>query len=55
MKKTDNYQTSTGEMVTISRAEYEEFQGAVAKVPPKKKDHGTGESWFHGFLLCGII
>ena len=27
MKKTDNIQTSTGEMVTISRAEYEKFQG----------------------------
>ena len=27
MKKADNIQTSTGEMVTISRAEYEKFQG----------------------------
>ena len=27
MKKTDNFQTSTGDMVTISRAEYEKFQG----------------------------
>jgi hypothetical protein len=27
MKKTDNFQASTGDMVTISRAEYEKFQG----------------------------
>ena len=27
MKKTETNQTSTGEMVTISRAEYEKFQG----------------------------
>lgn len=26
MKKTDNFQTSTGETVTISPAEYEEFR-----------------------------
>ena len=32
MKKTDNYQTSTGEMVTISRAEYEEFQAQRKKI-----------------------
>ena len=27
MKKTDNFQTSNAEMVTISRAEYEKFLG----------------------------
>ena len=32
MKKTDNYQTSTGVMVTISRAEYEEFQAQRKKI-----------------------
>ena len=32
MKKTDNFQTSTGEMVTISRAEYEEFQTQRKKI-----------------------
>jgi len=32
MEKTDNYQTSTGEMVTISRAEYEEFQAQRKKI-----------------------
>ena len=32
MKKTDNYQTSNAEMVTISRAEYEEFQAQRKKI-----------------------
>ena len=32
MKKTDNFQTSTGEMVTISRAEYEELQAQRKKI-----------------------
>ena len=32
MKKTDNFQTSTGETVTISRAEYEEQQGRIARL-----------------------
>ena len=32
MKKTDNYQTSHAEMVTISRAEYEEFQAQRKKI-----------------------
>ena len=32
MEKTDNYQTSTGEMVTLSRAEYEEFQTQRKKI-----------------------
>ena len=31
MKSTKEMQTSNAEMVTISRAEYEEFQGTVAK------------------------
>ena len=31
MKSTDNYQTSNGEMVTISRAEYEAMQANLAK------------------------
>ena len=32
MKKTDNFQTSNAEMVTISRAEYEEFQAQRKKI-----------------------
>ena len=32
MKKTDNFQASTGETVTISRAEYEEFQAQRKKI-----------------------
>ena len=32
MKKTDNIQTSNAEMVTISRAEYEEFQAQRKKI-----------------------
>ena len=32
MKKADNFQTSTGEMVTISRAEYEELQAQRKKI-----------------------
>ena len=32
MKKTENYQTSNAEMVTISRAEYEEFQAQRKKI-----------------------
>ena len=32
MEKTDNYQTSTGEMVTISRAEYEKLQAQSKRV-----------------------
>lgn len=32
MKKADNYQTSNAEMVTISRAEYEEFQAQRKKI-----------------------
>ena len=32
MKKTDNNQTSSAEMVTISRAEYEEFQAQRKKI-----------------------
>ena len=32
MNKTDNFQTSNAEMVTISRAEYEEFQAQRKKI-----------------------
>ena len=32
MNKTDNFQTSTGETVTISHAEYEEQQGCIARL-----------------------
>ena len=32
MKKIENFQTSTGETVTISRAEYEEFQAQRKKI-----------------------
>ena len=32
MKKTDNYQTSNAEMVTISRAEYEKLQAQSKRV-----------------------
>ncbi|MBR2309491.1 MAG: IS66 family transposase zinc-finger binding domain-containing protein, partial [Oscillospiraceae bacterium] len=32
MKQTDNIETSNGEMVTISRAEYEEFQAQRKKI-----------------------
>ena len=32
MKKTDNFQTSNAEMVTISRTEYEEFQAQRKKI-----------------------
>ena len=32
MKKTDNFQTSNAEMVTISRAEYEEYQAQRKKI-----------------------
>ena len=32
MKQTDNIETSNGEMVSISRAEYEEFQAQRKKI-----------------------
>ena len=34
IKKTETNQTSTGEMVTISRAEYEKFQGQEQQLLP---------------------
>ncbi len=37
MKKTDNFQTSTGETVTISRAEYEEFQAQRERISALEK------------------
>ena len=36
-KKTDNYQTSTGETVTVSRAEYEEFQAQRERISALEK------------------
>ncbi len=37
MKKTDNFKTSTGETVTISRAEYEEFQAQRERISALEK------------------